>query len=285
MIHHYTTIENLALILESQRIRFTRMDLVDDVKEVDGLVEGLSKITFISCWTKDEEENIALWKMYTDNMRGVKISFQDIPFKMHIIRPGKYANGAFTNDSDCESYLPKEELFSDTHFVIPLFDTLATEKTMQRFFKDVEYVEDYKHIYSGLIRHETKNDRYDLNRFFEIGKYKSSKWAFQKESRFTLYCYPLLPLKHPSINGSPYRQFGLAKDYPYHPEYPEYRDLKFREYFDVPLDSKSINNIQITLGPNTTKADSIIVESLLQHFTSNGKVTSSNLQGEIRFKR
>lgn len=37
MIHHYTTIDNLALILESKRIRFTRLDLLDDIQEIKGL--------------------------------------------------------------------------------------------------------------------------------------------------------------------------------------------------------------------------------------------------------
>ena len=32
-LYHYTSIENLALILKSQNIRFTRLDCVDDMEE------------------------------------------------------------------------------------------------------------------------------------------------------------------------------------------------------------------------------------------------------------
>ncbi len=32
-IHHYTSIENLALILKNKTIRFTRLDKVDDSEE------------------------------------------------------------------------------------------------------------------------------------------------------------------------------------------------------------------------------------------------------------
>ena len=32
-IYHYTSIESLALILKTQKIRFTRLDRVDDVRE------------------------------------------------------------------------------------------------------------------------------------------------------------------------------------------------------------------------------------------------------------
>lgn len=62
-IHHYTTIDNLALILESKKIRFTRLDLLDDIKEVAGLdnpIEKIDKSIFISSWTEDNEENIPL---------------------------------------------------------------------------------------------------------------------------------------------------------------------------------------------------------------------------------
>ena len=34
-LYHYTSINNLALILNSQRIRFTRADLVNDLDEIN----------------------------------------------------------------------------------------------------------------------------------------------------------------------------------------------------------------------------------------------------------
>ena len=36
----------------------------------------LSQYEFVSCWTKDKEENLALWKMYTNN-KGVRICMDD----------------------------------------------------------------------------------------------------------------------------------------------------------------------------------------------------------------
>jgi hypothetical protein len=76
-IHHYTTIKNLALILNSGKLRFTRFDLLDDKEEVSVIPDNLSFIRtwcFISSWTDSEKESIPLWKMYSSIYDGVRIS-------------------------------------------------------------------------------------------------------------------------------------------------------------------------------------------------------------------
>ena len=64
-LYHYTTLETLALILKSKTIRFNRLDRVDDLEEI-AISKGvkLGQYVFVSCWTKDEEESVPLWKMY-----------------------------------------------------------------------------------------------------------------------------------------------------------------------------------------------------------------------------
>ena len=70
MIHHYTNLEVLALILKNRTLRFTRLDQVDDPEESNFISNGvnLGPYTFVSCWTECKEESIPMWKMYT---RGV----------------------------------------------------------------------------------------------------------------------------------------------------------------------------------------------------------------------
>ena len=75
-IHHYTNIETLALILSSRKLRFNRLDRVDDIREAQkhkGIDFG--KYFFVSCWTYDQNESIPQWHMYTEKMSGVRISF------------------------------------------------------------------------------------------------------------------------------------------------------------------------------------------------------------------
>ena len=60
LIHHYTNIESLALILKSKKIRFNRLDRMDDLEEGRVEAQGIpvAKYTYVSCWTEDEEESI-----------------------------------------------------------------------------------------------------------------------------------------------------------------------------------------------------------------------------------
>lgn len=77
-IFHYTTIESLALILSHKTIKFSRLDRVDDLDEGKIKFRGtpLSHIFFASCWSKDENESIAMWKLYTKDGVGVRIELE-----------------------------------------------------------------------------------------------------------------------------------------------------------------------------------------------------------------
>ena len=64
-LFHYTTINNLALILKSASIRFGRLDKVNDITEGEADdFHSFASYIFISCWTHNTEENLALWNMY-----------------------------------------------------------------------------------------------------------------------------------------------------------------------------------------------------------------------------
>lgn len=68
-IFHYTSIDSLAMILSTRKLRFTRLDNVDDVTEAQthaGIPFG--KYFFVNCWTQEEEDNLAQWKMYGSDM-------------------------------------------------------------------------------------------------------------------------------------------------------------------------------------------------------------------------
>lgn len=65
MYNHYTSINTLALILKNRKLRFSRIDKVDDLTESWHLPHQFPSYYFVSCWTKDQKENIDLWNMYT----------------------------------------------------------------------------------------------------------------------------------------------------------------------------------------------------------------------------
>ena len=60
-IYHYTTIETLALILESKSIKFSRLDMLDNKTESEPF-SNFNPLNYIfsSSYTDDESENIPL---------------------------------------------------------------------------------------------------------------------------------------------------------------------------------------------------------------------------------
>jgi len=280
MIYHYTSIANLALILSSQNFRFSRLDQVDDIQEIDGLKEGFGKITFISCWTEDEEENIALWKMYTENMSGVRIGCPIMPFRMIKTPPGKY--GTWELASELIAPFPPDELTTDTYNILPYFQDNHEKPT---FFKKVMYVRDQKASYEQVVfDNREKKNVITYRDFQDIGRFKSDKWVFQNESRFTLFCVPVLPIDHPLINGDRLKGIDIFSETIYGSHEALRNHLPYQQYVDLPLDHTVLNSLEITLGPRCSLSEQLIVQALLEKYTSNATIKKSSLDNTIRFK-
>ena len=107
MLYHYTSLATFALILTTKSIKFNRLDLVDDPDEsLFGYGDSdmkLNSSSFVSCWTEDKVENIALWKMYTD-LKGVRIGLDKDMFVVYKI-------------NDKTSFL-KERFYRDGHLAV-----------------------------------------------------------------------------------------------------------------------------------------------------------------------
>lgn len=87
-IFHYTNIDSLAMILSTKKLRFTRLDMVDDLLEAQTHVGiNFGKFFFVSCWTTQIEESIPQWSMYSHEMRGVRIELRAKPFQNAPLRP------------------------------------------------------------------------------------------------------------------------------------------------------------------------------------------------------
>ena len=87
-LYQYTSLNALAMILKNQEIRFSNLCLMDDPLEqfvriydydtkdrhLTYIRKNYGKYCFVSCWTDDEKESIAMWDMYGDRKQGVRIS-------------------------------------------------------------------------------------------------------------------------------------------------------------------------------------------------------------------
>jgi len=281
LIHHYTNIEALALILQTKKIRFNRLDRMDDLEEgrVEALGIPLGKYTYVSCWTEDEEESIPLWKMYAGQSSGVRISLPIDMFKDYSILDAfvniegfeKVTNEVKENLAQTTTWkVPPSEYFDKKYFVIPVYS-----KNLSTFYQKVEYVEDVLQKTNQISEISSRdNGTCDVQlKLNQVGLYKQNRWSFQNESRFVLHIFPLakeFTLFDPDkctelINGV------LAGKLP-----PCF------ETYDMSLKDEIFNKLEITLSPSITSGQRIIVDSLVQQYAPNAVIKESSLFQRVR---
>jgi len=264
MIYHYTSIQSLALILENKRIRFTRIDCLDDIKEIEGLPNSFKTLAFVSCWTEDEKENISLWSMYT-KMKGVRISLPQNMFKKHYIKSGDYGNWGY--GLDIVSPLSLEEIRTDNYLISNPF--WLEDGFYKKIIYSDSYIEKRKELYT-----ENSNGDVFYKKKQNLFIHKDSIWEFQKESRFYLIAYPLPPLnifKDRETQMLNINHFLTPKE-------------NCMTFIDVEINETTLDNVIVRLSPTSTNADKIIVESLLKRYTLKGVVEFSKPKDTIRYK-
>lgn len=242
-IYHYTTISTLALILSSKKIRFNRLDKVDDIEEGELKIGPnnlkMGQYTFVSCWTKDPIENIALWNMYT-KYQGIRIKMKPDIFK-----------GYTKSNSKVQLYFDEDKIYEDkgcyiNHLsnIIQLYDVIYTDKLEES-------------VQNSTIEIK-RNHFYIMNS--KIGIWKSKQWEFQKECRFKIIVYP-------------YSKDRETEKCLFNNNCP----INLNELY-IDLNENAFTHMEITLGPLCTESDKIIVQSLLSYHNIIPQVKNSNLR-------
>ncbi len=237
-IYHYTSIETLSLILDSKNIRFSRLDTVDDPEEY-GFKYGdyePAKHVFVSCWTTNQHESIPQWIIYGNNKHGVRIEVDDDLFEI--------------NRSEHFDSLPVSQSFRGKDIIIAQFPH-------QGFLSDIIYVDSPQNFYLNMFKNVNGKPAFDYK---EIGLYKSNDWAFQKECRFKLIAFPK------TIEAAPLAML----DYVF--ENNRYIDMSF---IDFPVKTNAFEGMKITLGPEVSKAEEIVVRSLCEKYLNMYEIQSS----------
>jgi hypothetical protein len=278
-LYHYTSIEGLAHILSSKKIRFSRLDFLDDMEE-GGSKDPVDwrKYFFVSCWSSSSEESIPLWSMYTNDMTGVRIKVKTDMFKKYQLDAEsipKFLEIADTSAAPpgakiiLQTYMPYEEMHGEDYMVMP-------PSWSDKFWPfPVEYTNDEDKLSQQLIHYNAETTQTEL-KSFEIARYKRKVWHFQDEWRFRLYCHSAAPRSLMSKMGQ-----------------QEYFDLMVkklstlggkisREYFYLTLEDNAFNGIEILLGPKVDAAHEIMVQSLIDSHNLSATLSSSNLKGKIK---
>ena len=263
-IYHYTSVDTLEKILRTKTIRFNRLDCVDDVQECS--VSRYAKYVFISCWTESEEENIPLWKMYTNDVtQGVRISLPKNMFKKYPVSPDKHLKSRISSN-----IIPEAELSQADYYVLPV--DFENDDKYENFFRHVEYVRNPQ-IAVGKIASisSTGFNTLAINR---LGRYKSKCWEFQNEVRFALTILPFNPLKI-SYMSDAQEQIQRA--------FSEMKVLPFKDYF-LHLNEEVFDDMVVTLSPNISEVNKEKVNLMIREYAPNAKVMDSCFLGKVNLK-
>ena len=245
-ICQYTSLNVLACILKDKRIKFSKLSSLDDPLEkyvksftTDDGVSGIRRIKdfgdfcFISSWSKAPDESIAMWSMYGDNKKGVRIGFPDdnILDRNYDIHKGE-------NNKKTGHYNLLPEIMKELVIPEPI---------------DV----DYKRLNSPDGDPSITSKQLDLV-LDNLGKYKIKDWEFQREKRFRLFGY----IKKDSEGDKPvfFSEESIRKGIT-----PSFgKKIEKDVYFG--LSDSAILNIDIIVGPNMSEGDRELLFSLTDKY-------------------
>lgn len=263
-IFHYTSVDTLEKILRSKTIRFNRLDCVDDVQECS--VSNYAKYVFVSCWTESGDENIPLWKMYTNDVtQGVRISLPKDMFKKYPVSPDKHLKSLISIN-----ITPEAELNQADYYVLPV--DFVNDDKYENFFRHVEYVRNPQ-IAVGKIESESHTG-FKILAINRLGRYKSKCWEFQNEVRFVLNILPFNPLKISYMTDAQ-EQMQRA--------FSEMKVLPFKDYF-LHLNEDVFDDMVVTLSPNISEVSREKVNLLIREYAPNTKVMDSCFLGKVNLK-
>lgn len=253
-LYQYTQLDSLFKILENKTIRFTRLDLLNDPKEVDVVFNDESldstmvkESIYTSCFSDNANENVAMWHMYS-NMKGVRIKIQSNIF------------GNFSGlEETLEGYMPTIKIdeikFGDKSKIGELYGPTK-----------VTYVNDYFETSKGAVgitktigKNEMEFDMLDIN-IHGLGTKKNNSWSYEKEWRYLLY--PFIEL-HGNID-----LFRKSMSYfAYNPDYPKYIDIGIKS--DI---------LEIMTAPEMSSED----KSKLHDFLDNNHINIPVVESTIK---
>lgn len=258
-LYHYTSIESLAMILSTRKIRFNSLTELDDLTERDCHdFKSIGKYFFISSWTNIQEESLPFWNMYTPKMKGIRIKMPLDLFNDYLIT----TNGVKGVKSNFfKSIVPQNETFKDSFWILP---------TSEKYLFEVEYTDESDKLNPNIYSENGEKFIISLNK---IGLFKSKHWTFQSEWRFIIKIFPFIQAQETNEN------YDLLIDSI--KSIRNGRDLPFTDYF-VNINEFKFKEMEILLGPKHSDADRIIVESLISKYNPTAKLLISDLHKKIK---
>jgi len=217
-----------------------------------------------------------MWKMYSDDMKGVCIKMRSHPFVEHEIDAQDignnrlFAGGRIGESGKIKSLVLLEELYN-SNYMFYLRDNSRLLYKVE--YNDLTYLEQFK---QSSILEKFDNGIISLNGNL-LGKVKNNFWKFQQEWRYILLIYPLDP---DAMNDKERYLNELNRIQKLEDLHSEGKPLT--DYF-LTLKDEALETMEIQLGPKTNDIDEEIVSLLLKKYnpTAADNISKSDLQGRV----
>jgi hypothetical protein len=248
-IYHYTTLNSLKCILENKTIRLTALNKMDDLLE--GMNPDFANVAenyYVSSWSESSEENIPLWYMYTDRMKGVRIE-ADFDF----LELEEDEHSRVTNVTNPEAVIFK----------------VRYDDSNNNFLTPVIYQDHLPSSITGARGYINKN-------IYDVGRVKPISWEFQKEIRFRLYGCSYKHLKRGESIFKRFMDLYVNKEI--------YTEVNEVDFIDLTFDIEKLKNANFVLGPAASEKDFIDLNNYINTVIPNYQGTVERSRLKIRFK-
>lgn len=255
-LHHYTSIESVKEILKNQTIRFNNLGRVNDTNEGETYEFGnVGKYIFVSCWTDNDKEDIPMWNIYGNNMKGIRLS---VPYPIF----PKYYDKRLGSDPMLVKL--DDSIFSN-YLILPTVNN--------KFSVKIDYTNEQEKL--NPITSLNIGDL-DVFKLGAIGVCKSKSWSFEQEIRFIIYTFPTIHKMRLDKDFDTLNFFGSSIDL-----IKENYDIGI-SYIDLKIDSKLMNKIILTTGPLTDTSMIDDLKSFRSKFGLNFEINDSELRNKVR---
>lgn len=256
-IYHYTTLENLVLILKNKTIRFNRLDQMDDQCERNFFSPGLnwSPYTYVSCWTETPDENIPLWHMYSKGGTGIRIGLDKecIDWEKQIL------SGYNISDSIQHPSAKANQVSVSIQLrPITIYGIINTSQCYHPIkYRGISFHKEDVSIGANrtLVNRTLSGEEFQKY----VAVYKDEKWAFQNEVRFILFAVPQIA-KEKKMSFDEFQT--IIANRTYNPI----------TYIDLPLKKSVMDSMEIVLGPNVSEGTFILAKLLVNEYAPSTEI-------------
>ena len=239
---------------------------MDDLQEAQSSDEiEYGKYVFISSWMDQPLESIAMWKLYSNMYSGVRIGLKENPFVKYTVNKQDvervYPSASLKGDS-MDLIVPIEECFNGNYFVMNFLYDMCLEK--------VEYTDNVELLSPQIFNISQQGIEM---KSAQLGKYKNTYWEFQNEERYVLRFLPLDVKKITSESNAAQMVYDAFMN-----------KKSFIDYYDLEIRDDAFVSMEITLSPQFTMGNRILLEALIDKYNPNLKVHDSVLKDRVKLQ-